>query len=123
VIVAIAQKAGYAVITAKDGQEAYEVLRSKVPISIAIMDMKMPHMDGLDLVHFMRSVPGLCDIPVGMITAETDPRHLVGSLAAGVSMFLPKPFTPDQVRYMFTALMSLRPVQQANLSGIRGLAA
>jgi two-component system chemotaxis response regulator CheY len=84
--------------------------------------MKMPHMDGLDLIEFMKSVPALADIPVGTVTAETDPKFLSESLAAGVSMFLPKPFTPDQVRFMFRALMGKRaPLVQ--YSGLREVAA
>ncbi|MDX6711476.1 MAG: two-component system, sensor histidine kinase ChiS [Blastocatellia bacterium] len=105
-ISALAQKEGYVVITAKDGLEAYEVLRSRVLVSIAVLDMNMPHMDGLDLVKYMKTVPELSEIPVGTVTAGGDPKLLRDSVTAGVSMFLPKPFTPDQMRFMLKALIS-----------------
>ena len=74
--------------------------------SAAIFDMMMPHMQGLDLILYMKGDERLCRIPVGMITAEQDPKIWDNSVAAGASVFLPKPFTPPQVQMMLRMLVS-----------------
>lgn len=106
----IAQQEGFAAINAKDGQEAFNILRLEGLFDIVIFDMVMPHMDGLELVRFMRQDSRLQHIPVGIMTAEQDPKLWNDSLSAGVGIFLPKPFTSEQMRYMLRVLMSQRSV-------------
>jgi CheY-like chemotaxis protein len=105
-ISAIAESEGMRPVTAADGQKAFELLREDGDFSSAVFDMNMPHLRGLDLIHFMKGVEGLRSIPVGMITAEQDPKIWDESVAAGACVFLPKPFTPPQVQMMFRMLMS-----------------
>ena len=74
--------------------------------SAAIFDMMMPHLQGLDLILYMKADERLRRIPVGMITAERDPKVWDDSVAAGACVFLPKPFTPPQVQMMLRMLAS-----------------
>lgn len=106
----IAQQQGFAAINAKDGQEAFNLLRLEGLFDIAIFDMAMPHMNGLELVRFMRQDARLQHIPVGIMTAEQDPKLWNDSISAGAGIFLPKPFTSEQMRYMLGVLMSQRSV-------------
>lgn len=101
---AIVEQEGYQVVAAHDGREALEILESDTQFNAAIFDMMMPHLQGLDLVHMMKADERMQRIPVGMITAEQDPKLWDNSLAAGASVFLPKPFTPPQVRMMLRIL-------------------
>jgi CheY-like chemotaxis protein len=103
---AIIEKEGYAAIAAGDGQAVYDILQSDADYSAAIFDMVMPHMHGLELVRYMRSENRLQHIPVGIMTAEQDPKLWQESFAAGAGIFLPKPFTPVQMRYMLNVLIS-----------------
>lgn len=103
---AIAETEGMHPVTATDGQKAFELLREDGNFSGAVFDMNMPHLRGLDLIHFMKGDERLRSIPVGMITAEQDPKIWDESVAAGACVFLPKPFTPPQVQMMFRMLMS-----------------
>ncbi len=105
---AIIQKEGYVVTALQDGKAAYDILQSDVDYFVAIFDMVMPHMNGLQLVHYMRSSSGLKHIPVGIMTAEKDPTLWLESFAAGAGIFLPKPFTPAQMIYMLNVLISQR---------------
>ena len=65
----------------------------------------MPHLQGLDLILYMKGDERLRHIPVGMITAEQDPKIWDDSIAAGASVFLPKPFSPPQVTMMLRMLI------------------
>lgn len=89
---------GFSVVTAMDGKEAYRILKSDRRITAAIVDIRMPYINGTDLVRFMRSDNRLSKIPVIMMTAEQSPLLPSKSFEAGAVAFLPKPFTNAQLR-------------------------
>lgn len=103
---AIVETEGYQVVPAFDGQEALKILQQDATFSAAILDTKMPHVQGLDLIRIMKSDERLQGIPVGMITAEQEPKIWDESVAAGACAFLPKPFTPPQMQMMLRMLTS-----------------
>jgi CheY-like chemotaxis protein len=94
---------GYFAVTAKDGKEAYQALRSGANFVGAIVDINMPYIDGNDLVKFMRNDERFAK-PVIIMTGDRDPRASARAIASGAFAFLPKPFTNDQLR---TALKTL----------------
>ena len=105
-VTAIVETQSCQVVAVRDGREALEILQHDANFCAAIFDMMMPHVQGLDLILYMKRDERLRSIPVGMITAEQDPKIWDGSIAAGASVFLPKPFTPPQVQMMLRMLVS-----------------
>ena len=105
-VTAIVETEGYEAVSVADGRQALRSLQQEGPYTTAIFDMSMPHLQGLELIHYMKADERLRRIPVGMITAERDPKVWDDSVAAGVSVFLPKPFTPPQVQMMLRMLAS-----------------
>jgi len=105
-VAAIIETEGYEAVTVPDGQQALTALQQGATFHAAIFDMMMPHFQGLDLIRYMKADEQLRRIPVGMITAERDPKVWDDSVAAGASVFLPKPFTPPQVQMMLRMLAS-----------------
>ncbi len=105
-VTAIVETQGYQVVAVQDGREALGILQQDAEFTAAIFDMMMPHVQGLDLILYMKRDERLRSIPVGMITAEQDPKVWDDSVAAGASVFLPKPFTPPQVQMMLRMLVS-----------------
>ena len=102
---AIVDKQGYEPVVAKDGLEAYNLLNEDGDFAATMFDMFMPHLEGLDLVRFMKKENELMHIPVGVITAQEDPKLWDQSLAAGADVFLPKPFSPPQVTMMLDMMV------------------
>jgi adenylate cyclase len=101
---AIVETEGYRAVPVADGLQALESLVLDGNVSAAIFDMKMPHLQGLDLIIYMKSNERLRRIPVGMITAARDPKVWDDSVAAGACVMLAKPFTPAQVQMMVRVL-------------------
>jgi CheY-like chemotaxis protein len=97
---AIVEKEGYAVVSARDGKEAYKLLQSEETFAAAVFDVVMPYIQGTELVRFMQSEKRLMKIPVIMMTAEQNPRLSSDSFSAGAVAFLPKPFTTSQMQTM-----------------------
>jgi CheY-like chemotaxis protein len=87
---------GYRVVTARNGQEALEVIQSERP-AIIITDILMPKMDGFSLVHRLRINPETRDIPVVFLTATyVAPEDKAFALTIGVSRFIEKPVNFEQ---------------------------
>lgn len=105
-LTAIIEAQGYRVISATDGREAFRILQQDSDFCAALFDMMMPHLLGMDLIHYMKTDARLSHIPIGMITAEQDPKIWNESVAAGAKVFLPKPFSPPQIQMMLRMLIS-----------------
>jgi chemosensory pili system protein ChpA (sensor histidine kinase/response regulator) len=87
---------GYEITTAKDGQDALDLLRSIRP-AVILMDIEMPRMNGLECVRVVRSTPALADLPIIMITSRTGDKHRSRALEMNVQAYLGKPFRDKEV--------------------------
>lgn len=88
--------AGYQVLTAGDGEEAYEIAVAERP-SLIITDLQMPYMSGLELAKKLRRNPDTSSTPVLMLTARgyaLDQSELGQTNIKGV---MSKPFSPRDV--------------------------
>lgn len=106
---AIVTKEGYTVVAVDDGRQAYRLLQSDSNFCAAIFDMMMPHLKGLEIIRYMRTENRLRRIPVMMITSEQSLKLMAESLSAGTTVFLPKPFNPEQLQTMLRMLVSQMP--------------
>ena len=105
-VTAIVEKEGYKVVPARDGKEAYKILQSDSEFVAGIFDVVMPHIQGPELVRYMKTEKRLMKIPVMMMTAEQNPKLSSDSFSAGAVVFLPKPFTTAQLQIMLRMLIS-----------------
>ena len=86
----------FTVLTARDGNEGLRIIRESTP-RLVLVDETMPNMSGLDLVKALREEKGGEDTPVIMITSHTRPQDVVRALAAGVTDYIAKPFSPEEL--------------------------
>ena len=104
-LVAVVKQQQCDVVVASDGREAYRILQADAKFRAAILDINMPFLEGLDLVHYMRSEKRLMKIPIMIITAEENLKLMNDSFSAGATAFLPKPFTPEQLESTILMLL------------------
>ncbi|NEO73966.1 hybrid sensor histidine kinase/response regulator, partial [Moorena sp. SIO3H5] len=88
-------KAGYRVEQARDGQEAWDKLRSGLPCEIVFCDIEMPRMDGLELLSRLQKDPDLCEIPLAMLTSRGADRHRKVAADLGARGYFTKPYLED----------------------------
>jgi len=105
-VTAVLQKEGFTVVQARDGREAFKILQTDANFVAGIFDVVMPHIQGPELLRYMRTEKRLMRIPVMMMTAEQNPKLSTDSFAAGAVVFLPKPFTTTQLQTMLRLLIS-----------------
>lgn len=105
-LTAIVRKEGYAVVAVNDGREAYRLLQTDANFKAAIFDMMMPHLQGLDIIRYMRTEKRLMRIPAMMISSEQDIKLMIESFTSGATVFLPKPFTPERLQMTLRMLLN-----------------
>ncbi len=88
-------KVGYRVEQARDGQEAWEKLRSGLPCDIVFCDIEMPRMDGLDLLSRIQKDPTLSHLPIAMLTSRGADRHRQMAASLGASGYFTKPYLEE----------------------------
>jgi signal transduction histidine kinase len=89
------EKSGYTVLTAGDGVEGIKIAREKKP-EIAFVDLKMPGISGMEIIEILsKDIP---DIVLIMITGYATILSAVEAIQKGAYDYLPKPFSPDQLR-------------------------
>jgi two-component system response regulator ChvI len=80
---------GFDVVTYNDGQSALEAFSRKMP-DMAVLDIKMPRMDGMDLLHRIRQKS---ELPVIFLTSKDDEIDEVLGLRMGADDYVRKPFS------------------------------
>jgi two-component system chemotaxis response regulator CheY len=88
--------AGYQVVEAVDGQDAYEKAQSQT-FDLVLTDQNMPRMDGLGLTRKLREHPQFKTTPILMLTTESSDLMKQAGRAAGATGWLVKPFDPAKL--------------------------
>jgi DNA-binding response OmpR family regulator len=99
---------GYSAVSAQDGGQAYRILAKDNDFVAGIFDVKMPAIQGTDLLRHMQTEKRLSKIPVLIMTGEQSVNVQAESFSAGAAIFLPKPFTRTALQGMIRALVSRR---------------
>lgn len=96
--------AGYEVRTARDGVEALEAIRDFSP-SLAILDVMMPGLSGLDVLRRLRDGEGPADCRALLLTARARDTEVDAGFAAGADDYVIKPFSPRELLRRVDALL------------------
>ena len=89
------EKAGYEVETFENGLDGIRRIE-QLPPELLLVDLKMPELDGLQVIERVRKVGP--DVVIAVITGYATISTAVDAMKAGAYDFLPKPFTPDELR-------------------------
>ena len=84
-------KKDFVVLEAEDGAQAVDIFFSTKDISLIILDVMMPKMDGWQVCREIRE---LSDVPIIMLTAKSDERDELLGFDLGVDEYISKPFSP-----------------------------
>jgi two-component system response regulator AtoC len=90
------KEAGYNVLTAANGKEAYAIIQSHA-LDLLLCDWRMPEMDGGALLKLLRDDGRLVDLPVLVMTAHGTSNNAIEAIQFGAYDFVTKPFDLDDV--------------------------
>jgi DNA-binding response OmpR family regulator len=87
---------GFEVVHCANGHEALEMAETQ-PFVLAILDVKMPRMDGFELLAKLRNLPQLADMPIMMLTGMGSEHDVVRGFELGADGYVLKPFSPAEL--------------------------
>ncbi len=85
----------YAVMAATSGEKALEIARRAPAPDLILLDIKMPEMDGYQVLKYLRSEPSTAEIPVIFVTAAAEAGDDAKGMALGANDYLLKPVMPE----------------------------
>jgi two-component system alkaline phosphatase synthesis response regulator PhoP len=105
----------FRVSLAYDGQEALDFINNEDLLDLALLDLMMPKLSGLDVLRQIREQERFKSLPCIILTAGGDAKHERDALALGATHFLTKPFSPKKL-YALVARLTGAP-DEAGISG------
>lgn len=99
---------GYKTVRATDGDTVLDLARENNP-DLILLDIRLPHRSGLDLVKLLKNEPGLKDIPVVAVTAMAEPSDKDYYLRQGFDGFIAKPVVISNMLRTIADFMALIP--------------
>ena len=99
-------RAGFRVVTARDGVDALQLLDVERP-DVILLDIEMPRMDGFEFTKTIKSDARNANIPIVMITSRTAEKHRNRARELGVDLFLGKPFQEEELIRNLREMLSL----------------
>lgn len=106
------RRAGYEVLVAYRGADALEIARRRRP-DVAVLDIIMPGMNGIEVCRHMRASSQLYDVPILFLTAKGEIADKIEGFEAGADDYLTKPFDLLELELRVRAL--LRRIQRAGV--------
>ena len=97
-------KAGFATERAASGREALQTIAAKPP-DLVVLDLMLPHVDGLEVCRLLRANEKTAAIPVIMLTARAEESERIVGLELGADDYLAKPFSPNELVARVRALL------------------
>ena len=98
----------FRVSLAYDGQEALDLINNEDQVDLAVLDLMMPKLSGLDVLRQIREQERFKSLPCIILTAGGDAKHERDALALGATQFLTKPFSPKKL-YALVARLTGEP--------------
>ena len=103
--------AGFEVVSASDGSEAFKLARLHLP-DLIVLDVMLPEIDGLEVCKLLRRDPATAGIPVIMLTAKAGEIDRVLGLELGADDYVTKPFSPRELLLRVRKLIDRRRVSE-----------
>jgi len=88
--------AGYRVARAKDGYEALAKV-SQEPPSVVLLDLKLPKLDGWELLQRLKADAAIASVPIIVVTGDSLPTHHEMARSRGAVAVLSKPIVPGEL--------------------------
>ena len=95
-VAALLTQQGYSTVSALTGEEGLALAISASP-DLVLLDMRMPGLDGFDVLRQLRAAPATTDLPIIFLTADDDRENLIRAFSAGVSDYVTKPFVAREL--------------------------
>jgi two-component system chemotaxis response regulator CheY len=98
ILTAYLKKLGFDVTVAVNGRDGLDQLHNMAKADVVLVDWNMPEMDGITFVRAVRAEGSYAELPLMMVTTNSEREKVSEALEAGANEYLMKPFTGDMIR-------------------------
>lgn len=109
---------GYEVVPADGGGAALASAGARPP-DLALLDLRMPGMDGTETSRRLRKLPGLADLPVIFLTGASDRLSFLSAFDAGAVDFVSKPFRVEELLARVRTHLELKRARDRSMAMLR----
>jgi two-component system, OmpR family, response regulator MtrA len=93
---AVLERSGHEVVAVADGAEALTSVQARRP-DLAVLDITMPHVDGLEVLRRLRADEQTTSLPVVLLSAQAQEADIERGFATGATAYVKKPFSPREL--------------------------
>jgi CheY-like chemotaxis protein len=94
-------------------QEALRLLESDCSVDAVVTDLHLPRMDGFEFIERIRAAPRYRQLPIIVVSGDTDPGTPARVVALGADAFFAKPYSPAQVRLKLEQLLDAKSTNRS----------
>ena len=109
---------GFQVIEAADGEEAVDIFFNQKDISLILLDVMMPRLDGWEVLKTIRQYS---QVPIIMLTARAEERDELQGFELGVDEYISKPFSPKILTARVEAILRRSKVAVSEVINVGGI--
>ena len=111
-ITALLHQQGYTTVSALGGEQGVALAISERP-DLVLLDVRMPEVDGFEVLRRLRAGPDTADLPIIFLTADDDRENLIRGFTAGVSDYVTKPFVARELLARVRTHVDLKKTRDA----------
>ena len=100
-------RAGYRVLSAPDGEQALELIVGRRP-DLAVLDVRMPKLTGIDVIRKVRATKSLSELPMVLLSAGVEDENIASGFDAGADDYMKKPFSPQELLARVESILGRR---------------
>ena len=102
----IVENGGYTALPAMNAVDAFETLKDEIP-ELILEDISLPDLNGVELIHCIRNIPGFENIPVVFVSASSSRITAVRDLNNILTNYLVKPLRPAELLLVIDEMLQL----------------
>lgn len=113
---------GFQIVVAQDGEEVLSIIKKDSTFDLVILDLMMPKLSGYDICKELRKDFSLTDLPILILTAQSQLKDVVTAFQAGANDYLIKPYFKEELLARVKTLLTLKKVMEEVLEKSQKLA-
>lgn len=121
ILESIIKKWSYTPVVVRDGEKAWEIMRSQNAPRLVILDWQMPGMSGINVCRKIRSLKTSDPPYIIVLTTRGEKKDIVTALESGANDFISKPYDPDELKARLNVGKRMLQLQSALLDALSAL--